>query len=185
MGVDTGFRGSHQDAAMPPPSADHACMEDRDPHPCPEDEDFFECRPDAADMEEAIGKFMEGMENIRVHTCTYVYIPVHTSTYWYILYHVCFAVLKTPILCRTPSLWSHSILTTLRMTHWQLMSLSRTVGMLVPSSSSPATFVQLVQDHPRIHHTKSAQMTCCSNWSSSAPLRSCTCPSMGRWRMLK
>ena len=62
MGVDTGFRGSHRDAAMPPPSADHACMEDRDPHPCPEDEEFFEGRPDAADMEEAIGKFMEGME---------------------------------------------------------------------------------------------------------------------------
>jgi len=47
---------------MPPPSADHASMEDGDPHPCPEDEEFFECRPDAADMEEAIGKFMEGME---------------------------------------------------------------------------------------------------------------------------
>ena len=51
MGVDTGFRGSHRDAAMPPPSADHACMEDRDPHPCPEDEEFFECWPDAADMD--------------------------------------------------------------------------------------------------------------------------------------
>jgi hypothetical protein len=37
-------------------------MEDGDPLPCPEDEEFFECRPDAADMEEAIGKFMEGME---------------------------------------------------------------------------------------------------------------------------
>ncbi len=60
--VDTGFRGSHRDAAMPPPSADHASMEDGDPLPCPEDEEFFECRPDAADMEEAIGKFMEGME---------------------------------------------------------------------------------------------------------------------------
>ena len=47
---------------MPPPSADHASMEDGDPHPCPEDEEVFECRPDAADMEEAIGKFMEGME---------------------------------------------------------------------------------------------------------------------------
>ncbi len=47
---------------MQPPSADHASMEDRDPHPCPEDEEFFECRPDAADVEEAIGKFMEGME---------------------------------------------------------------------------------------------------------------------------
>ena len=34
----TGFRGSHRDA------------------------EFFQCRPDAADMEEAIGKFMEGTE---------------------------------------------------------------------------------------------------------------------------
>ena len=51
---DTGFRGSHRDAAMPPPSADHARMEDGDPHPCPEDAEFFECRPDTADMEEAI-----------------------------------------------------------------------------------------------------------------------------------
>ncbi len=62
ISVDTGFRGSHRDAVMPPPSADHASMEDRDPHPCPEDEEFFESRPDSADMEEAIGKFMEGME---------------------------------------------------------------------------------------------------------------------------
>ena len=47
---------------MLPPSADHASMEDGDLHPSPEDEDFFESRPYAADMEEAIGKFMEGME---------------------------------------------------------------------------------------------------------------------------
>ena len=52
--MDTGFRGSHRDAAMPPPSADQASMEDGDPHPCPEDAEFFECRPDTADMEEAI-----------------------------------------------------------------------------------------------------------------------------------
>ena len=30
--------------------------------PCPEDDEFFEARPDAATMEEAIGKFMDGME---------------------------------------------------------------------------------------------------------------------------
>ncbi len=64
--MDTGFRGSHRDAAMPPPSADQASMEDGDPHPCPEDEEFFQSRPDAAGMEEAIGKFMEGMENALV-----------------------------------------------------------------------------------------------------------------------
>ncbi len=58
IGVDTGFHGSHQDAALPPPSADQASIEDGDPHPCPEDEEFFQSSPDAADMEEAIGKFM-------------------------------------------------------------------------------------------------------------------------------
>ena len=47
---------------MPPPSAGPVSMEDGDPHPCPEDAEYFECRPDAEDMEEAIGKFMEGME---------------------------------------------------------------------------------------------------------------------------
>ena len=102
-GVDTGFRGSHRDAAMLPPSAVHASMEDRDSHPCPEDEDFFECRPDAADMEEAIGKFMEGMEKqertgylfggeanagvaFQIGQLRYIpilcqYIPVRTETY--------------------------------------------------------------------------------------------------------
>ena len=47
---------------MQPPAPDHASMEEGDPLPCPEDEEFFESRPDAADMEEAISKFMEGME---------------------------------------------------------------------------------------------------------------------------
>ena len=62
IGVDTGVHGSHRDAAMPPPSSDQASREDGDSHPCPEEEEFFQSRPDAADMEEAIGKFMEGME---------------------------------------------------------------------------------------------------------------------------
>jgi hypothetical protein len=31
-------------------------------HPCAEDEEIFESSPDAEDMEEAISKFMEGME---------------------------------------------------------------------------------------------------------------------------
>ena len=30
--------------------------------PCPEDEEFFDARPDAATMEEAIGNFMDGIE---------------------------------------------------------------------------------------------------------------------------
>jgi hypothetical protein len=62
IGVDTGFHASHRDAAMQPPSSDQASREDGDSHPCPEEEEFFQSRPDAADMEEAIGKFMEGME---------------------------------------------------------------------------------------------------------------------------
>ncbi len=53
---------------MPPPSSDQASREDGDSHPCPEEEEFFQSRPDAADMEEAIGKFMEGMENLNFWT---------------------------------------------------------------------------------------------------------------------
>ena len=59
---DPGFRGSHRDDVMQAPAAAHTSCEDGDPHPCAEDEEFFESRPDAEDMEEAISKFMEGME---------------------------------------------------------------------------------------------------------------------------
>ena len=39
-------------------------MEDGDGgSPCPEDADFMDARPDAAEMEEAIGKFVNGLEN--------------------------------------------------------------------------------------------------------------------------
>ena len=31
--------------------------------PCPEDGDFFDARPDAEDTEEAINKFLEGLES--------------------------------------------------------------------------------------------------------------------------
>ena len=44
------------------PSADPGSEEDYYCDPCPEDEEFFDARPDAATMEEAIGKFMDGME---------------------------------------------------------------------------------------------------------------------------
>ncbi len=57
-----GFRGSRRDAAMQAPAAAHASCEEVDPRPCSEDEEFFESKPNAADMEEAISKFMEGME---------------------------------------------------------------------------------------------------------------------------
>ena len=39
-------------------------MEDGDGgSPCPEDGEFMDARPDAAEMEEAIGKFVNGLEN--------------------------------------------------------------------------------------------------------------------------
>jgi hypothetical protein len=47
---------------MQPPAADYASREEGDPLPCPEDLEFFDSRPDTEDMEEAISKFMEGME---------------------------------------------------------------------------------------------------------------------------
>ena len=60
---DPGFRGSHSDDAMQAPAPAHASCEERDLCLCPEDKEFFESRPDAVDMEEAISKFMEGMES--------------------------------------------------------------------------------------------------------------------------
>ena len=41
-----------------PPSSD---PDGGDPHPCPEDDEFF-CVPDAESQEEAINRFMEGLE---------------------------------------------------------------------------------------------------------------------------
>ena len=37
--------------------------EDGDPSPCPEDEEFF-VRPDAVAMDEAIGKFSDGLDAV-------------------------------------------------------------------------------------------------------------------------
>ena len=56
-----GFRGDHRDRAMrdldvPPVESEHDHGEG-DPDPCPEDEEYF-VRPDAAEMEKAIGKFL-------------------------------------------------------------------------------------------------------------------------------
>jgi hypothetical protein len=64
-----GFRGAHRDAtlrdAVEPPrplgSDSEQQHEDMNPDPCPEDEEFFNS-PDAESMEEAISRFMEGME---------------------------------------------------------------------------------------------------------------------------
>ena len=80
----TGFRGGHRDAAMldasqPPVEQE---PEEGDPSPCPEDEEFF-VRPDAAGMEEAIGKFLAGLESQEschllkiLCTCLYLYVQV-------------------------------------------------------------------------------------------------------------
>ena len=77
----TGFRGGHRDAAMldasqPPVEQE---PEEGDPSPCPEDEEFF-VRPDAAGMEEAIGKFLDGLDGQEschllkiLYTCLYLY----------------------------------------------------------------------------------------------------------------
>ena len=47
---------------MPDVQPMHADADHGNQDPCQEDEEFFESRPDAATMEEAIGKFMDGME---------------------------------------------------------------------------------------------------------------------------
>ena len=48
---------------MQAPAPAHASCEEGDLRPCPEDKEFFESRPDAEDMEEAISKCMEGMKS--------------------------------------------------------------------------------------------------------------------------
>ena len=63
----TGFRGARRDANKRMPDAeepplDQEMDESGNNDPCPEDEEFFHARPDVATMEEAIGKFMDGME---------------------------------------------------------------------------------------------------------------------------
>ncbi len=65
----TGFRGARRDAntRVPDVQQQHANLnldidEGGNQDPCLEDEDFFQSRPDAATMEEAISKFMDGME---------------------------------------------------------------------------------------------------------------------------
>ena len=77
-------RGGHRDAAMLDASQLPVEQEpeEGDPSPCPEDEEFF-VRPDAAGMEEAIGKFLDGLEGQEschllkiLYTCLYLYVQV-------------------------------------------------------------------------------------------------------------
>ena len=62
---ETGFRGTHCDAAMLPGPTERVEpeveSENPDPHPCEEDDEYFQARPNAEEMEEAISKFMDGM----------------------------------------------------------------------------------------------------------------------------
>ena len=58
------FRGQHRDAELrdiPQPS--HAREDEDGGSPCPEDGDFFYARPDAEETEEAINKFISGLES--------------------------------------------------------------------------------------------------------------------------
>ena len=62
--VPTGFRGKHRDAVRSDIPQSSSAREDQDPgSPCPHDDDFFDARPDAAETEEAISKFMSGLES--------------------------------------------------------------------------------------------------------------------------
>ena len=50
-----------QDIVQQPPAEASLEQVDQDPDPCPEDEEFFQV-PDAESKEEAINKFLDGLE---------------------------------------------------------------------------------------------------------------------------
>ena len=60
-----GFRGAIRDepglSERYVPAQESVLDEDLDRDPCEEDEEFFESRPNAEEMEQAIGKFLDGM----------------------------------------------------------------------------------------------------------------------------
>ena len=59
----TGFHGQQRDAVQSEVAVPAPVVDDVDEgSPCPEDGEFFTARPDAAEMEEAIGKFGGGLE---------------------------------------------------------------------------------------------------------------------------
>ena len=65
--ANAGFRGARRDediqAGGPVSTQPHVTDDaEGDDNPCTEDEEFFQGRPDADDMEEAITKFLDGME---------------------------------------------------------------------------------------------------------------------------
>ena len=58
------------------------------------------------------------------------------------------------------------------------------VGLHAPSSSSPATCAQWVEECQRPAVTKLGQMILGTTWFSSAHLRSSSCPSLDQWKMV-
>ena len=64
--ANAGFRGArcNEDIQAGGPVSQPHVTDDAegDDNPCTEDEEFFQGRPDADDMEEAITKFLDGME---------------------------------------------------------------------------------------------------------------------------
>ena len=106
------------------------------------------------------------------------YVYIH-SLYWNILVYNLKSVI---FVCRTLSLLSLLILTALR--RFPKMFPWKTVGMITPSSSLPATCVQRMAGSRRIRITDWSLMMSFTIWSSSAPLRSSSCPSVGLWSVL-
>ena len=61
--VPTGFRGQHRDGVWSDRPLPTSAREDEDEgSPSPEDGDFFDARPDATETEEAISKFISGLD---------------------------------------------------------------------------------------------------------------------------
>ncbi len=87
--VSTGFRGQHRDAnagVWDIPRLSHARDDEHQGSPCPEDGDFFYARPDAAETEKAINKFICGLDSQvqagfdRLHTLlSRLPVPVTTN----------------------------------------------------------------------------------------------------------
>ncbi len=61
----TDFHGQHRDAVqsdLPLPSSAREDEDEGSPCPLAEDDDFFDARPDSTETEEAINKFISGLE---------------------------------------------------------------------------------------------------------------------------
>ena len=81
----TGFRGAHRDVQPAVVTHKDLVEDEGDPNPCPEDDADF-MRPDAEQMEEAIGNFMDDMEKQEQGGFTHLHtllskmpVPVYTE----------------------------------------------------------------------------------------------------------